>query len=475
MTASSRWRTAGLQLAALLALARGAVAQSIELPHPPLRGGTVGPAPGTPDRFSLAARSETYVQLFRRALLPGPGGAAVTRELGSPLTQYLAVAARDVDAPWQQDALELELSAWGQLWPTSSSVERPFDGDVQTANLALRAGPLKLRVGRQQIAGGAARFARFDGLSCVVALPSGLSFTAYGGLAVLPRWDRRLGYEQLGLRERELSGNEQLAVSRSGYWLAGTRAGYDGKAFGVLASFHEQREAAGLAHRHLGLDGRVSLGKDADLGGSALYVLDERHFAEARGYLDLRLLPQLNATLEALRSKPALLLSRQSVLSVFGSSAYDEAGGFVSFEPLEFLRLETGGYVERYDTGRPGARGDAAARFELAGAQRTYVRVGYGRVIVGDNGYQLLRASLARELTRDVRGTVEAYGYFYDQPVLDYRSSSVYSGTLSYRVISPLELLWGASVFRSPYASLDAQTMLRASYDFDLAASGRSR
>jgi hypothetical protein len=139
------------------------------------------------------------------------------------------------------------------------------------------------------------------------------------------------------------------------------------------------------------------------------------------------------------------------------------------------LRLETSGYVEKYDTGRPGARGDLATRFDIAGAQRTYVRVGYGRVIVADTGYQVLRASLGRELGEELRMTLESYGYFYDQPILGYRSSSVYSGTLSYWALPALELLWGASVFRSPYASVDAQTLLRASYDFDLSASRRAR
>jgi hypothetical protein len=41
------------------------------------------------------------------------------------------------------------------------------------------------------------------------------------------------------------------------------------------------------------------------------------------------------------------------------------------------------------------------------------------------------------------------------------------AGTLSYRVWAPFEVLWSGSLARSPYAELDAQTMLRASYRFD--------
>jgi len=65
---------------------------------------------------------------------------------------------------------------------------------------------------------------------------------------------------------------------------------------------------------------------------------------------------------------------------------------------------------------------------------------------------------------------LEAYGYFYDHPILGYDSSVVYAGTLSYEANARWSLLWGASVLRSPYAALDAQTLVRASYVFDFPA-----
>jgi hypothetical protein len=49
----------------------------------------------------------------------------------------------------------------------------------------------------------------------------------------------------------------------------------------------------------------------------------------------------------------------------------------------------------------------------------------------------------------------------------------VYAATLAYRALDSLELLWGGSVAHSPYAALDAQTLVRASWDFD--DSGGSR
>lgn len=443
-------------------------AHEVELRSPSPPRPPVEPAPSpAPDRFELVAHSQTYLQLFRRALLPGPGGALVSTETALPLTQYLLIRAADVDSPWHQDSVDLELSAWGQLWPTSSDYERPFDGDLQTASLRYRAGPAWLKLGRQLAVGGAARFSRFDGVAVGGALPVGLFASAYGGAAVLPRWDARPGYHQLGSAERDLLRDPELQLERSAHWLAGAKLGYQRGQLAGSVSFHEQREQGGLKRRNLGADltGRVS--PRLALGTSALLELDSRSLADLRLWLDAEPHPLVRAGLEALRAEPALFLSRQSVLSVFDSGGYDELGGSASVQARSWLRLDAGGYLQRYDEGRPGARGEAAARFAVDRYYATFVRVAYARVLVPRNGYHALRASLGRSLTRKLSSTLELYGYFYDARVLGYRASSVYSGTLSYQALEALALLWGASLSRSPYARLDAQTLLRLSYELD--------
>ncbi|HEY3253892.1 MAG TPA: hypothetical protein VGJ91_08100, partial [Polyangiaceae bacterium] len=178
-----------------------------------------------PDRFSVSGRSETYVQLYRRALVPGQNGQVVPTEVALPVHEYLFANARDVDAPWQKDSIGLEFAAWGRYWPTDSSLERPFDGDVQTANLRLEAGPVWTRIGRQQVAGGAARYARFDGIMVGVR-HLGLFLEGYGGFTVLPRWDDRPGYHHLGSGEDTLLTYLPPRPARGDYWLSGGRVGY---------------------------------------------------------------------------------------------------------------------------------------------------------------------------------------------------------------------------------------------------------
>ena len=419
-----------------------------------------------PDRFSVSGQSETYVQLYRRALLPGQNGQVVPTETAVPITEYLYANARDVDAPWQKDAIGMEFAAWGRAWPTSTSLERPFDGDVQTASVRLDAGPAWARVGRQQIAGGAARFARFDGVM-VGARQAGFFAEGYGGFTVLPRWDARSGYHQLGAQEDTLLTYQPAAPERHSHWLAGGRLGYQMARVSGSVSFHDEQMEGAVDHRNLGLDVGVQPLDQASFGASGLLELDSGRFGQARLWADATPHPLIDVSAEFLHAEPALLLSRQSIFSVFTTDTYEEFGGTLSAKVLTWLRLDAQGYVEAYAHGDPGTRGELAARVAFGRVNPTLFRVAVSRVTAPQNGYRGVRASFSRKLTPRLSGTLEAYGYFYDQAIAGYTSSSVYAGTASYRVLDPVDVLWSVSLAQSPYAALDAQTMLRVAVHFE--------
>jgi len=179
-----RGTLSALVLAMALCAVRSATAQTLESRSQEAQ----------PDRFELSARTETYATLFRRALLPGPEGAVVETETAAPVYEYLQLRVRDLDLASQKDSLDLEVSGWARVWPTETRFEGPFDGDVQTAAVTFHRGWGTARLGRQQFVGGAARFARFDGLALGAHFGAGLSAQAYGGLTVLPRYNERPGY-----------------------------------------------------------------------------------------------------------------------------------------------------------------------------------------------------------------------------------------------------------------------------------------
>ena len=458
-----------LALAVIVLRAQSASAQAVERRGSAASTSALGPAAPPVDRLELLARGETYLQLFRRALLPGQNGALVESEEAAPLHQYFALDARDVDTPWRKDSVDIELSAWGRASLGRAEDERSFDGDVQTASLRYHQGPFWVRLGRQQANGGAARFARFDGVMLGGQQTLGWFAAAYAGFTVLPRWDQRPGYHHLGSAADSLLRDPPAEPARSRNWVAGGRVGYGTARLSASASVHEQRDAALLSHRSLGVDGRATLSDRAAAGGSALIELDAKRLASARLWLDTTPHPLLDLSAEFFRVEPALLLSRQSVLSVFSTANYDELGGSASLRILRELRLDTNGYVELYDGSRPGARSEVAARLLLDQTRPTVVRLAYARVLAPDNGYHSVRLSLSRRLRPRLTSTLEAYGYFYDRPVLGYVTSSVYAGTLSYQALSALDVMFGGSLAQSPYAAFDAEALLRVSYAFEAA------
>ena len=429
-------------------------------------------APEGSDRYDLSVRSETYAELFRRALLPGPNGALVETDTVAPVHQYVLLHARDLDTGWREDSVDLELALWGRAWIGEGETERTLDGDVQTASARYRHGPLSLRLGRQHAAGGAARYARFDGLLLGAELGEGFAAEAYGGFTVLPRWNARPGYHHLGAAADSLLRNPDALQEpeRSGYLLGGGRLGWAATRAEAGVSFHEQQERGELSRRTLGLDGRATLVPEVSVGTAGLFELSASRIQDARLWVETTPIEPVDATLEYLHTEPALFLSRQSVLSVFTTDAYDEVGGSALARVTERLSLEGSGFIQFYDESRRGARGELAAFGFPGRGKRTLVRVSYGRVLAVENGYHSIRASLARRITPRMSGTLEAYAYLYDEAIRSRLSSEVYAGTLGYRATDAVNVLWGASLAQSPYATFDLQTLVRLEVDVDFSS-----
>ncbi|HET9931285.1 MAG TPA: hypothetical protein VFQ35_11380 [Polyangiaceae bacterium] len=427
------------------------------------------------DRFTFLTHSETHAQLFRRALLPGTNGTTVATETALPITQYVTLSARDIDAPWRRDSVDIEVALWGRVHLYDLTSQDRFDGDVQSANVRQRFGKFALRLGRQFVAGGAARYARFDGGDLTVDLGAGFWAEGYAGFTAMPRWNERPSYLYLGTASD--SGVRSLAstpaAARDSYWQAGARVGFMHVRGDAVVSFHEQHEALGLAHRNLGANARYMIADKATLGGTAILDLDTNRFADASLFVDYFFSRKVDASLEYFHLEPSLLLSRQSVLSVFTTDAYDEFGGSVRVRPTSSLTLQGLGFANGYSDGEVGGRTELSASAWVDDRRLTFVRLAYARVLAPDNGYNSARASVGRKFGRWLMSTVEAYYYLYDREVRGARSSSVYAATLTYRPSPSVSLLGGASLARTADANVDAQGQLRLSCDFDVVRHAR--
>jgi hypothetical protein len=427
------------------------------------------------EAFAMDARATTYVHFFQRALAPGPAGAPAQTETLAPAYEYVSLRARGLDGPLSAGTLEVELSGWGGYDAFDPGPERRLVGDLSAANVRQRIGPGYVRLGRQTFVGGAARFATFDGASGGVLDPSGIGADAYAGLTVLPPWDRRPGYQQLGSAADTLLKTPDALPppKRAGTWLLGARAHYEKRTLGQVGlSFHEQRESSELGRRDLGFDLLVLPAEPVALSAEGILDVDSRRLADGRVFIDSQPGRTTSLSLSCSRTDPALFLSRQSILSVFHTDPFTETGGEVSYRPISRLVLRGAGFVQWFASDGVGARAEARARLTLSGVTAELV---LGRVSEPGDGYYTQRASLGWPLSLATLVTLEHATYLYDHAIRTTSTSMVEAASLSWRVSPLLQLLLGGTLVRSPYASVDTQTLLRAEIDIDAPQRGGPR
>ncbi|HZO15319.1 MAG TPA: hypothetical protein VFB62_18725, partial [Polyangiaceae bacterium] len=135
------------------------------------------------DALSYQFQVDSVSRLFRRD--QPTGGAIVAGGYAAPLYHYALLRVADIDTPWSKDSVDTELSAWGNLEIGDVDEVGRLDGDVHVASVRQRFRYAYMTLGRQVRAGGAARFARFDGIAAGVRAPIGLGLDAYGGFTVL--------------------------------------------------------------------------------------------------------------------------------------------------------------------------------------------------------------------------------------------------------------------------------------------------
>lgn len=429
------------------------------------------------DNFEFYGRAATNVQMFQRALLPGPGGAIVNQQLMAPIHQSLSARAVGVDSPMGKDSLEIQVAAYGQVVPGADDAVQTATFDVASAFIRQSWHGASLSLGRQTVAGGAARYARFDGGKLAIRTDFGLELTGYGGLTALPRWDQRSGYHNLGanyeLWSRE--GDPSRSLDRVDQWMAGMRAQLSSSKVGSVGfSYHQQAEDAALFSSTLGLDGSLTVIDRVELTGDALFNTDSQRFSDVRLAAHIQAWKHAAGALmiraEFLHTVPSLLLSQSSVFSVFAFQEVTEAGGEASLGLPAGFSVETSAYGQMYQEGQAGVRAQGGVSY-VSDADRTFfARVMFGRFHNLDNGYVMLRSSLSYRLTEQLTALADLYHYRYDSPISELRSSSFYAAHLAYAASANWSGRIGTSLARSPYAAFDLQALARIEYQFDVRA-----
>ncbi len=418
------------------------------------------------ERAYVEARSETYLRVFQRALLPGPNGAIVDTHTQAPIHEYMSLRAARLDAPWGAGSVDAEVSVWG-AWVWGEEPARRFDGDITTAFVQQRLGPAYLRLGRQSFSSAAAQYVRFDGARAGATLLPELGVDVYAGWTVLPRWDSRPGYQHLGSARDGLVRDPESTsdVARGGWFVSGGRVHLGGPRAAAGVSFHDERQLDELARRNVGVDLKYRPVEALSLSANSTVATDGWQLVDARAWIDLVPDPAWLIAAEYLHADPSLLLSRQSVLSVFGTSAFDEWGGALTYRPLRHLTLSSSAYAQLTDGEGLGMRSLARVSTTLDAAERWRLQVAHTRLLGARNGYHSLRTALGYVISSRLSSSADAYVYRYDEPILGRHYSLVQAVNLSYRVPSAFSVLWGVSLVQSPYAQADVQGLVRVTQE----------
>src|SRR6185295_9689316 len=267
----------------------------------------------------------------------------------APLLELVSVDAWGLSAPGVRDA-RVHVSTWGALGLLDLPARGSVSGDVDLAYAEgrLLEDHLRLVVGRQLIAGGAARFLQLDGLFAEYSLARRLRVTAWGGAPVAARFNVRQGDAAAGGRvawapswDSELGASYALVLDR-----------------GVVA-----RSDAGV-------DGRWAPSNALWITGHALWSAAESRIVEAELAPHWRALPSLELALSARQVAPDLLVPRSSILSVFAEPERDELGAIAVWEVRPELAV-TADARAAWLSGSPG--GDAGARLAARVAPGTLV------------------------------------------------------------------------------------------------------
>ncbi len=440
----------------------------------------VKPQLTVPDSVVVEGHSSTYIPLFQRALLPGPAGAVASPATSMPVYEYLLLRVIDADTPWAKNSVDTEISLWGAGSILGNDIdgrggERRIDGDVSVASVTHRLGSSYVKLGRQYVTGGAARYAHLDGVSAAYRSEWGFIASGYGGYTTLPRWYNVPNYRLLGsTADAMVQRPEDFPhATRSGNWMAGGRIGYSHLKYGEMGvSLHEQHENSALGRRDLALDMHLPGTDTLDGDARAIVDLDSGKLADGFVGVGWHPLRRLDIAVDYRRMTPTLLMSRQSVLSVFAVDRFDELGGEARYRIGQKLIVFLGGFVEWFESGDQGVRIRSGVRVIPDDKHRMLINAVYTRVGEPVNGYHSTRLSVGYRFAEPLILTAEQYCYLYDHAIRGMNTSTVHALNASYRPARAWEVMLGGSLFNSPYAALDAQTMVRLSYTFGAVLGG---
>ena len=422
---------------------------------------------------SPAVRADTVEASSTTFLTVGPdtryhGGTKPDTVTVAPAFEILSVSARDISTGFGE--VDAVLSTWGSVdlatrrWDNGTDTSS-FSGDITTGYLQARMldRRLTLRVGRTSVATGIARMMQIDGGQAVAVIPAGVldvRLSGYAGLPTSQRFQTRTGEKSWNPTAGTLAYGGRVAV-------AVPLSGMAGRGLEVGASVNEVRDHSDPVREEVGGDIRLQPFRTSNLAlnGFGTYSLYDRRFSEASTALSVAATRKLYLTADWRFAEPSLLLARNSILSVFSASTWNEYGGGARYDLGRGFHLGGDAHVRVEPGATSGTRdgADLAGRLDwAAGRTEAGAEVSYLNAVL--NGYTGARLYARRELGR---GFVAADIF----PQLFRKSVNGQGGAVTGTLTAGFDLAYGFSAVVSgtagmtPYLEQSFDVMVKLAYN----------
>lgn len=288
---------------------------------------------------SPAVRAETVEASSTTFLTVGQdtryrGGTKPDLVTVAPAFEILSVSARDMQAGFAE--VDAVLSTWGSLdlgkrrWDAGN--DSGFAGDVTTGYLQARmfGKHLTLRVGRSSVPTGMARMIQVDGGYGLIDLPLGpllVKLSGYGGSPTSQRFRNRSGEKSWNPTGGTLAYGARAAVALP-------LTGFPGRGLELGGAINQIKDHSQTVRDEAGGDFRLQpfAASDLALAGFGTYSLYDKRMSEASAALSVSATRKLHLTADWRFVEPGLLLARNSILSVFSASTWNEFGGGLRYQ-----------------------------------------------------------------------------------------------------------------------------------------------
>jgi hypothetical protein len=262
----------------------------------------------------------------------------------APAFEILSISAHGVKNPLVDD-LAIVVSTWGSYeladrrWDDGTGSN--LTGDVVTGYVQgkLLDRHLTLRLGREQVATGAARMIHIDGGEVIAALPLGVRLSAYGGVPVSQRFTTRRA-----IYNWNPAGGD-LAYGGRAAWTYGL-PGSPGRGVEVGVSTNLVFDHKDPVREEAAVDLRLQPLADLSITGLGAYSLYDDRVSEAGGRLTWSPIRILRLEADAKHVAPDLLLARNSILSVFTAEERQQYGGGIFLRVGRGLQLGVTGHLD---------------------------------------------------------------------------------------------------------------------------------